>query len=438
MPRPKARAARLVAPLLALVLVAVACSDGDDDDESTTTTTPPTSAPTDGDDGADGDDPDDDADDGDDTEGDGGDASGAFVAEGEPPFGDDVVTEAIAFVEAETGRTFVDPPRIVAQTDEEYEAGAAELLEEDLDELQEDIDAMARYYQALAGSELGPGELLDAVLDLYSDSDTILGYYVPEDDALFLPVSAGDDPELRVTLVHELVHALDDQYVDLDAMSEEASSDENEGTEAGIVLDLVVEGRASSVEERWRQEQGEGGDGSEEPFELPEVLEVVPPMLVTEIGLPYEFGLAAIEARGGASATWSLLEDTRPETVDALLFDPGGDVSDVDATATLEELHRGAFGVVDIIAVLAGQSLEPDEATVITATEAAVGWAGGEYVVTGDDTESCVVISLAADTDRDLAELEDAFSAWASGDDGRDVSVDGDRVVVDACAPYVS
>jgi hypothetical protein len=45
---------------------------------------------------------------------------------------------------------------------------------------------------------------------------------------------------------------------------------------------------------------------------------------------------------------------------------------------------------------------------------------------------------LAADSEQDLAELEEAFGALAGGDDGRTVASDGESVQVTACAPFVS
>lgn len=59
-------------------------------------------------------------------------------------------------------------------------------------------------------------DLYQLYLDLYSES--ILGYYDPETDELYLVSDSGFTPLVEMTMAHEFVHALQDQYYDLEVL----------------------------------------------------------------------------------------------------------------------------------------------------------------------------------------------------------------------------
>ncbi|MFN3215190.1 MAG: hypothetical protein ACE367_01705 [Acidimicrobiales bacterium] len=352
---------------------------------------------------------------------------GSLVTEGDVPVDPDVLVELVAYVEAATGRTFVTPPIVVGQSDEDFAAGAAAAVEEDLDPAS--IERSARYHQALFGDERGTAELGEGIVTFAEGG--FAGYYDPDVDRLFVPTSAGDSGELQAVIVHELVHALDDQHVDLGAMLTEAV-EELEDTERERVLRTVVEGRAMSVEAAWRTE-----NDVPPSTEIPDVIDAVPPAMVSAIALPYTVGPVFIDAMGGPEGTWELYE-ALPATTDELLWPAGANTAEAPAPeAEGDELFRWEFGAYEFLLALSGNTLQPDEATLVAAATATDGWADGEAVLWGDETRSCVRLSLAADSADHLAEMVDALTTWAGVDEGRQVETATDGVLATACAPYL-
>jgi len=357
-----------------------------------------------------------------------------FALEGEIGLDTSELNELVAFVEETAGREFLRPPRIVAQAKAEYEAGLGP-DDAELAEFNDTIDADMRSLQAMGLTELGVADASAAWLGLMTSAEGVLGYYTSDDDAIYVPIASSVDDRFRSTVVHELVHALDAQYVDLIAVEErlDAAGQANNFDEA-FALISIVEGRASSVQFRWDQINGVMPE-----TELPEGMDQVPAAAILATALPYSLGLQYIEANGGPAQTWELYEDG-PVTSEAILT--GGLDGETVAVPMPDSdgpvLNNGPFGSVDIVLMLIGDSLEPSPLVVQSAVFAADGWAGGQSVVWGDDRESCVRIELRADTPEDLEEIETVFGFWAEeAPDIRTVEANSDRVLVTGCAPYL-
>src|SRR5262245_52338041 len=90
-------------------------------------------------------------------------------------------------------------------------------------------------------------DLKKTLLDLYAEQ--VVGYYDPTTKTLY--VITGADPEqLRPVLVHELVHALQDQHVNLDSLiAHERGNDHQTAAQAAI------EGHATMVMVAYMAEQ---------------------------------------------------------------------------------------------------------------------------------------------------------------------------------------
>jgi len=362
------------------------------------------------------------------------DGTARFVVEGELPLTTEEVNALISFVEEDTGRPFLRPPVIVAQSGDVF----TEALADELGDFQAESDISVRSLQVLGLTDRGVAEVSQAFQDLLLSPEGVLGYYDPETDELYVPVETDGGDELRSLLVHELTHALDGQYTDLtvlDALVE--AGDETGNYEPVFGLQAVAEGRATSVQNRW---MNENRVAQELPDDLG-ALEDVPPALVLGLSVPYAFGEQYIERQGGAAATWDLF-DTPPVSSEIFMV-PFGDASDepiIDVptpTADGPILDSAVYGAADILTWLLGESLEPDPSTVFPTIIAIDGWAGGRYVLWGDEGESCMRIAIAADTANDLTEIEEAIMLWAAGGQDRTVAVDDDLVVVTGCAPYV-
>jgi hypothetical protein len=117
------------------------------------------------------------------------------------------VLPLVEFVEEARGYEFVHPVYVEFLTPEEYRARATEGSSD-----KQYYDTMLRVLRSLG---LVGGDVdLAAELDEISDSGTV-AYYSPETRRIY---ARGTEmsASLRVTLVHELTHALQDQIFDLD------------------------------------------------------------------------------------------------------------------------------------------------------------------------------------------------------------------------------
>ena len=143
------------------------------------------------------------------------------------------VAEAVPRIQASTGLAFKTRPRLEVRS----RAQVREFLVRKFDE-----DTPA---QALAGEEaaykllgLLPDSMdlrkfLLAVLD-----EQVVGYYDPATKVLYV-VEGADEQTVGITVTHELVHALQDQYVNLDSI-QKSTSDNDRLTAA----QAVIEGQA--------------------------------------------------------------------------------------------------------------------------------------------------------------------------------------------------
>ena len=74
----------------------------------------------------------------------------------------------------------------------------------------------------------------------------VVGFYDPETDELVVR-GAALTPYVRTTIAHELIHALDDQHLDLDRPEYDEADDE-----VGFGFSSVVEGNARRIEDAYR------------------------------------------------------------------------------------------------------------------------------------------------------------------------------------------
>ena len=357
-----------------------------------------------------------------------------FVLRGELPLTTADVNALIDFIEEDTGRPFLRPPVIVAQTTEAFVDG----LKEDLDEFREEADITVRALQSLGLTTQGVGEVTEAFATLLTSPEGIQGYYDTDTDELYVPIDALADDEFRSLLVHELTHALDGQHNNLAIIDDLVDEAEVTGNyEPVIALQAVVEGRATSVQNRW---MAANGVTPEVPDDLG-AIEDVPPVMVLSLSLPYAFGEQFIEANGGAAETWDLVATPPPSSENFMVFGgvPAGeaiiDVATPEADGPV--LDEAVYGAADIFTWLLGESLEPAPELIFPAFTAIDGWAGGKAVLWGDDVESCTRIALAADSEPDLNELRDAIDPWVQAGPNRSSTIEGDLLVVTGCAAYV-
>ncbi|MFV0525897.1 MAG: hypothetical protein ACK5RL_15535 [Acidimicrobiales bacterium] len=361
---------------------------------------------------------------------------GSFLLQGDPGLDDGELTELVGYVETATGRRFEEPPRIVVQSPEDYREQLADVDETELGDASE---LEARYLQAVVGDDRTPTEVADLTVEMMTTG--FAGYYDPETDQLYLPAAPGEPAtdRTRSVLVHELTHALDDQYVDLAALINPSGSDEAADAfadrEAVTSAQIILEGRAMSVQNSWNEANGVVLTAEPEEIELQSKLPLATGL---SLALPYEIGPLYIDAVGGPEATGYVLDDPLPST-DELVFGPTAASITVPApTVDGEVLAEWELGAAELYVSMVADhgAVTPEVAQAVGA--AVDGWAGGTAVLTGDDTESCVAGTVVMEDETEAAELAVALDAWAARNEGRTVSVEADTVSFTGCAPYRS
>jgi hypothetical protein len=137
-------------------------------------------------------------------------------------------------VERAVGLPFKEPPRVELRSREQVAAYMARKLDDELPP--EKLEGMGAAYR-LFGLLPDTLDLRQLLLSLYTEQ--VVGYYDPDSATLY--VVEGVDPMLvRLTLAHELVHALQGQYLTLDSLlAIPGANDRRMATQA------VLEGQAT-------------------------------------------------------------------------------------------------------------------------------------------------------------------------------------------------
>lgn len=230
-------------------------------------------------------------------------------------------------------------------------------------------------------------DLRGVLLGLYSEQ--VAGFYDPDSTALFV---MDDQPgsALQGLLVHELVHAVQDQSVDLEALT-----DPGLGNDRGTAAQAAIEGHATLVmlEYLAEQMQGRAVDLAKVPdfgaqlrrnlqgvrTQFP-ALAAAPEVIQEALLFPYLEGAGFVQAlwvEGGRSAPFG--ERLPLSTEQVLAHDLG------DAPVPLALSVRGGRGVHqdDLGRLEAGILLK--KLGVVGGVDAADGWGGDRYVLVERD-----------------------------------------------------
>jgi hypothetical protein len=338
-----------------------------------------------------------------------------------------VVDEISAFVAEERGLEFQEPVDVELEDDEGFE----QRLLEDFEEEQESFAESQVLYQALGLIE-PDADLMELFREAYAVG--VVGFYDPETDEL---VVRGTDlsPSVRVTIAHELTHALDDQHFDIDRTEYDDSDDE-----IGFGFSALLEGQATVVEEAYLASLS----GEEQDQYYDELLEQVgggipdvPEVLIEMIVAPYSEGPGFVEAlsESGGQEALDAAYDEPPTTSEQVLepeayLEGEGAVAVEHPVADGEAVDEMLFGQLAVGLVLETGISGGD------AEEAADGW-GGDWLTWWEDGErSCMRATFVGDTPEDTEELGSAWSEWADNVDLEatvDQAAAADPVTVTSC-----
>ncbi len=152
---------------------------------------------------------------------------------GQGPYADKVA-EAVPQIEAAVGVRFKSPPRLEVRSKEQVR----DFLLKKFDETTPSAE-VAGQEAAYKAFGLIPDtlNLRKFLVDLLTEQ--IVGYYDPTTKVLYVVQGAPDDL-VGVTITHELVHALQDQYLNLDSLQRQTGN-----SDRATAAQAVIEGQAT-------------------------------------------------------------------------------------------------------------------------------------------------------------------------------------------------
>lgn len=339
---------------------------------------------------------------------------------------DAAIDEIIEFIETTRDESFSSEPQVHLVDDEEF----IERLLSDFEEDREEIEQTGRLLVALGLVEEGV-DFVQSVKDLLGVG--VVGFYDPETEEL---VVRGTEltPFVKLVLVHELTHALDDQLYDLDRQELEDADDES-----AFGFSVLVEGNAMRVEEQYREtlSSSEQFEATEEELSTAGDVDVseIPPILNEMLSFPYLAGpelVGAIVDDGGEAAIEAAFAEP-PTTSEQLMhvdaFLDGEDAVAVEAPpADGEVLDEGAFGELMLVELL------DSELERVEAEQAGEGWGGDWYVAWEDRDSFCVRADFVMDTTEDRSELFSALQKWAENQQGAEITEADEALRLTACS----
>jgi hypothetical protein len=351
----------------------------------------------------------------DEGEGEGGDEPDQVVAE---------VTEQVADLReleptGEVEVAFLDDTEITAELET--------LLERDLD-----LEDLAARTEALVALRAVPAGTDLAALQRELLTGQVAGFYAPEEERLVVRVPDGAIRPLdRITLAHELVHAIVDQRVGLPDLADGIDAD------AALARLAVIEGDATLLMNRWSLEHLSFADqlglaGAGDLVAQQEQLEAVPHHLARELVFPYTAGLDLICDRwleGGWSAVDEAYDDP-PTTTAEVLFGARAGAAPPPPLAPPPGGHErltDTFGAAPLLWLFEAPGGDT-EVALDDPTGRAAAWAGGQVQLWDVAGEPVVGLALSEHDGAGLdlcASVTDWYAAAAPGaerdeDDGSD------------------
>ena len=162
-----------------------------------------------------------------------GGASKASAGSDSGPYAKEV-SEAIPRIEKAVGLTFKTPPKVERRSKDDVRNFLLAKFNESMPAAE--ISGIERTYRrfGLISDSL---QLRPFMLELLTEQ--IAGYYDPAPKVLYV-VDGGDPTLTNVTITHELVHALQDQYLNLDSIQKVTGDNDRQ-----VAAQAVIEGQAT-------------------------------------------------------------------------------------------------------------------------------------------------------------------------------------------------
>ncbi len=329
------------------------------------------------------------------------------------------LAELVVEVEEIRGLPFLSVPKVVILGETEFADRVANIYAEELDEEELAVDSR---FRALLGMLPEGTDLYSLYLDFFSSQ--VVGFYDGDEGELVVPAAPdGFTPLQRIFVVHELVHALTDQYFDL---NEDYTPLIDEGNGKGLGRRGDDTSAALAVLEGDAQRASFVYLESLSPFDAiqaatealafdTKVFDSTPAWIQDDLLYPYRQGLTFTEAVIGAGGLAGVDETyidpptTTEQILDHRKYVVGEgplDLPQADTDLIGWDIHdERSFGEWGLRLIL-GESLLAGEAT-----QAAAGWGNDRYTVYARGDDVAIVLHYIGDAERDAEELADAFIA---------------------------
>jgi hypothetical protein len=315
-------------------------------------------------------------------------------------------------VEAALGLTFKTPPKMEVRTKDQVREFLLAHIRDSIP--QRELDGQTALFRALG--------LISDTLDLKKLfvpllTEQIIGFYDPKTKVLYV-VDGSPKDYAGYTIMHELVHALQDQYINLDSL-ERLTEDSDRQAAMQTVIEgqatfeqilLMTGGRGSltaSLPGGWQQMQ----DMIRQATATQPVFASAPMVIQEALLFPYVNG-ADFVRRYKQRHPSRLSFDSLPVSTEQVMHDEAffGPQKDPPITVGLPpianklyENNLGEFG----IRLFLYKHLQD----IKTAAAAAAGWGGDRYAVVRTPRGNGVVLVSAWDTPLDGAEFVSALTA---------------------------
>ncbi|MEY2420173.1 MAG: hypothetical protein QOI95_240 [Acidimicrobiaceae bacterium] len=302
-----------------------------------------------------------------------------------------------------------------------------------------------------AEGELRALGLSNSSVDLFAASNELvdtgtLAFYDPTSERVIIR-GTEMTVDLRVTLVHEFTHVLQDQHfgVGRKRTSKFSTSQQSSAFRA------VVEGDAVRIEGEYIDSLSVDDKAQYEQLHQQEVesattgLSDVPVALQALQAAPYLLGppfVELLDAKGHQSDIDNAFRT--PPTTDEQVYDPRAFLRNDKALDVAQpvlpggvpedkQVDSGDFGAISWLLVL-GERIDP-----LVALQAVDGWGGDAYVAYEQDGKTCVRLNWQGDSSTDDQEMHDALDQWVAAmpAGAASVRVDGALLLVEACDPGV-
>jgi Zn-dependent peptidase ImmA (M78 family) len=282
----------------------------------------------------------------------------------------------------------------------------------------------------LIGKDVDYAKAIDSIL-----AGGVLGFYDDEVKELYVGGGSADgmDPATKVTLAHELVHALTDQHFDFGPKTK--ILDDQNRTEEAAAFSALIEGDAELTARLWqeqhlsaRERQLASLGGSAEAIGA---YARAPRYLLESLFFPYQSGVTFVESRhqAGGFAEVDKAYRNPPTSTEHILhpetyasgqtWSPPG-LPDLAAATGCGAVDTGTLGEFDMIQILS-RELSTGEAR-----RAAAGWNGDAYSVVRCGSALGLADRWQTDNPADAGRLADALARWARGWSGSTRAADAE------------